>query len=105
VSAVDRSEAIRIGAFAVKKLLEGETGQMICIRRLSSSPYRAKFALAPAEIIANQVKKIPADWLYDTRRLSDSFRQYLAPLVQGEVKVRCENGVFKTAHLKLTPVK
>jgi 6-phosphofructokinase 1 len=105
VSAVDRSEAIRIGAFAVKKLLEGETGQMVCIRRLSSSPYRAEFVLAPAEIIANKVKKIPADWLYDTRRLSDSFRQYLTPLVQGEVKVRCENGVFKTAHLRLIPVK
>ncbi len=105
VSAVDRSEAIRIGSFAVKKLLEGETGQMVCIQRLSSSPYKSKFIFAPAEVIANQEKKIPADWLYDTTRLSDSFRKYLAPLVQGEVKVECKDGTFCSAHLQLKRVK
>ncbi len=103
MSLVDQKEAIAIGAFAVRSLLKGATGQMACLERISSNPYKARFALAPAEAVANQEKKIPAEWLADSSRLTDEFRSYLRPLVSGEPEIRFADGVFSSSRFRYLP--
>jgi 6-phosphofructokinase len=103
-SDVDKQEAIQTSKFAVLKALEGETGMMVCIVRITSKPYVIDYFLSPVKDIANAEKKIPQEWLKDNTRLSDEFRDYVRPLVQSETHVSYVDGVFKTAHLKLEKV-
>jgi 6-phosphofructokinase len=104
-SDVDKQEAIQTAKFAVEKILKGETGKMVCIKRLSSAPYRTEFFLAPTSEIANKEKHVPKEWIVDNTRLSDKFREYLRPLVWSTTYVTYYNGVFVTAHLKLEKVR
>lgn len=104
-SEVDKDEAIGCGKYAVKNILEGETGKMVCIKRISSKPYVTEFILAPVEDIANKEKRVPSSWLCDSTRLSEKFREYLRPLVQCETHIVYQDGVFETAHLKLQKVR
>jgi 6-phosphofructokinase len=104
-SDVDKQEAIQTSKFAVLKALEGETGQMVCIVRITSKPYVIDYFLSPVKDIANAEKKIPQDWLKNNTRLSDEFREYVRPLVESETHVTYTNGVFNTAHLKLEKVE
>jgi 6-phosphofructokinase len=104
VSELDRKEAIACSRFAVKKILAGETGEMVCIKRLSDHPYKSGFFLADVQKIANQEQKIPSAWLVDNTRFSDSFREYLRPLISGAPKLIFDGGIFRSAHLKLEKV-
>jgi 6-phosphofructokinase len=104
-SDVDKQEAIAAGKKAVLAALAGETGKMVCLRRLTSKPYVIDYTLAPVEEIANKEKKIPTSWCVDATRLSDEFRDYVRPLVQSETHIDYEDGVFMTAHLKLAKVQ
>jgi ATP-dependent phosphofructokinase / diphosphate-dependent phosphofructokinase len=104
-SDVDKQEAIAAGKKAVLAALAGETGKMVCLRRLSSKPYIIDYILAPVEEIANKEKKIPTSWCVDATRFSEEFRDYVRPLVQSETHIDYEDGVFMTAHLKLAKVQ
>jgi len=84
-SPVDAKEARNAGVFAVKAALNGESGKMVIIKRTCSSPYRSEFVLAPVEKIADQTVYLPAAYLRDPTRMSDSFRKYLRPLLGTEV--------------------
>lgn len=103
-SEVDKEEAIAAAKVAVLKILAGETGKMVCIRRVSSKPYVTEYFLAPSEEIANKEKKIPLAWITSSSRLSDEFRDYLRPLVSCETHVSYTDGIFDTASLKLEKV-
>ena len=39
--------------------------------------------------------------MHSVSRMSELFREYLRPLIQGEVKVEFEGGVYKVAKLRL----
>ena len=101
ISGVDREEAIECGKRAAKAAFGGESGKMVAIRRLSSSPYKAEYVLLPVSGIANVEKKIPPEFMHSVSRMSELFREYLRPLIQGEVKVEFEGGVYKVAKLRL----
>ena len=78
---------------------------MVCIRRESNKPYKSSFFLGDVSLIANQEKKVPAEWIVDSSRLSDEFREYVTPLIAGEAKIEYEDGTFKSAHLRLEKAK
>ena len=100
ISKVDQDEAIACGSFAVKKALEGETAKMVIIKRVSNSPYKSELALAPVDQVANAEKKVPTSMIVGKTHMDPSFREYLAPLIQGEVYPRFKNGIYETAVLK-----
>jgi len=104
-SEVEKKEAISLSEFAVKEILAGKTGYMVCIRRESNKPYKSSFFLGDVSLIANQEKKVPAEWIVDSSRLSDEFREYVTPLIAGEAKIEYEDGTFKSAHLRLEKAK
>ena len=105
VSLVDRKEAIETGKRAVLAALKGRTGKMIIFERVSQNPYKIKYKLAPLSKVANAVSHVKPEMIIDNTRMSDSFRDYLRPLVQGEVKLVYKNGIAPVTNLKRIKVK
>lgn len=105
ISLTDRKEAIKTGERAVLAALEGITGKMVIFQRTNQDPYRIKFKLAPLSKVANAVSHVPPEMIVDNTRMSDSFREYLRPLVEGEVKLVYENGIAPVAVFKRIKVE
>ena len=105
VSLVDRKEAIETGKRAVLAALKGRTGKMVIFERVSQNPYKIKYKLAPLSKVANAVSHVKPDMIVDNTRMSDSFRDYLRPLVQGEVKLIYKDGIAPVSNFKRIKVK
>ena len=105
VSLVDRKEAIKTGEKAVQAALKGRTGKMVIFERVSQNPYKIKFKLAPLSKVANAVSHVKPEMIIDNTRMSESFREYLRPLVQGEVKLIYKDGIAPVTNLKRIKVK
>ena len=105
VSLVDRKEAIKTGEKAVQAALKGRTGKMVIFERVSQNPYKIKFKLAPLSKVANAVSHVKPEMIIDNTRMSESFREYLRPLVQGEVKLIYKDGIAPVTNFKRIKVK
>ena len=82
---VDVEQAVACGAEAVRLAGEGLTGQMVTIRRDGDDPYRWSLAHTEAAAIANVEKTMPPEYIReDGYHITDKFRQYCLPLIQGE---------------------
>lgn len=105
ISLTDRNEAIKTGELAVKAALEGKTGNMIIYKRVSSKPYQIEYQLCDLGKIANEESVITKELMCDKTRFSEKFREYLRPLIEGEVSLKCKNGVALVSEFKYIPVK
>ena len=104
ISKVDQLEAIETGRLAVRGALKGETGKMVVFKRVSSNPYKIEMELEDVGKIANEVSMIPSKMIHDKTRMADSFREYLKPLIQGEVEIEYEDGIAVLAELEKVKV-
>ena len=104
ISKVDREEAIRTGERAVQAALEGVTGKMVIFKRVSQSPYKIELELADLSLVANAESTIPFSMMHDSSRMDESFREYIRPLIQGEVEVKYKDGVAIMANFKKVKV-
>ena len=105
ISKVDREEAIKTGELAVKTALKGETGKMIIFKRTSTHPYHINYELADLSLVANAVSLIPQSMMKDVTRMDDSFREYIRPLINGEVELKYKDGIAQLTNLKRIKVK
>ena len=95
-SAADLNESQMLGMKALQCALEGISGEMSSIRRKSSVPYEIEFISVPVDKVANKEKKVPAELINIAGNdVTDEMIQYLAPLIQGEVNIKYENGIPK----------
>jgi 6-phosphofructokinase 1 len=84
-SRTDVEQAYAVGAAAVELALQGKSGVMPVIQRLSDSPYRWKIGHTPLSRVANREKKMPANFIAaDGFGITPAARRYLAPLIRGE---------------------
>ena len=104
ISKVDREEAIQTGTMAVRAALGGITGKMIIFKRVSQKPYKIDYELADLSLVANAESTIPFSMMHDAHRMDESFREYIRPLIEGEVEVKYENGVAVMANFKKVKV-
>lgn len=104
ISKVDREEAIETGSRAVKAALEGVTGKMIIFKRVSQNPYKIEYQLADLSLVANAESVIQPTMMQDSSRMADSFRDYLRPLIEGEVEIKYNNGIAEMAKFKKVKV-
>lgn len=104
-SKVDQDETIMCGRLAVQKALEGMSGHMIAIKRVSSKPYQVRFEPVDITKIANVERRVPTSMMVDDTKMADSFKEYCLPLIQGEIPIEYENGVIKSAVLKKVKVQ
>ena len=85
-SRVDITEAYQVGGYAVKSALEGETGKMVILKRVSEDPYICTTDLYDVHKIANIEKKVPVEWIKpDGSGVSDKLINYIRPLIQAEL--------------------
>ncbi len=93
-SETDSQEAAACGAAAVRAAVEGNSGFMVKIVRVSAQPYKWTTGLQPLGDIANVEHLIPRDWISEDGFLpNEKFVEYARPLLEGEVKVPMENGL------------
>lgn len=105
ISLTDRQEAIRTGAMAVDAILSGETDKMVVFKRVRQKPYLINFELAPLSAVANAESVIQPYMMSDDTRMSQEFRDYVSPLIEGEVPIIYKNGIALTANFKKVLVK
>lgn len=93
LSATDIQESRMVGMKAVQCALEGETGRMVSMERVSSSPYRIRFGSVDVSEVANAEKKVPLEWIHpDGNDIKKPLLDYLLPLIQGEETVKYHLG-------------
>lgn len=83
-SSIDLEEAYMCGKEAVKLALEGETGHMVSIIRVSDKPYKIEFGKALLSDVAVAAKPMPPEFFNaEGTGVSDLFIEYMTPLVSG----------------------
>lgn len=88
LSGTDQQEGILAGEFGVQAALNGETGKMIAFKRQSDSPYSMKCTLEDVNVICNEEKTVPVEWITeDGSDVTEDFIRYARPLIQGTVNV------------------
>lgn len=93
-SATDLNEAVLIGKKAAQIGAAGETAQMVCYHRTSSSPYSIEIGHHAIEEIANKEKSVPLQWISEEHNdITPAFMAYLQPLIQGEPEMTYKNGI------------
>ena len=101
LSRVDLDESENAGIYAVLSALAGETGKMINFIRNKSVPYELSYGTADVNIICNQEKTVPLEWIIaDGSDISNEFIDYVRPLTQGYVELPTKNGIPLFAYRK-----
>ncbi|MBE6828996.1 MAG: diphosphate--fructose-6-phosphate 1-phosphotransferase [Ruminococcaceae bacterium] len=79
---VDLREAAQLGGAAVTAALNGVSGKMVTLQRVSSSPYLVKESLADVEEICDLDASMPLEYITDEKNyIRESFLDYIEPLV------------------------
>jgi len=82
VSPPDREEAQQAGEVAVRHALLGVSGQMVTLERVSSSPYRCGFGLAPLAEVGGRERTMPREFMNEEGNYpTELFRRYALPLL------------------------
>ena len=85
-SLTDIEEAFHAGYAGVKASVDGLTGVMITLNRVSDNPYVCETGTYDIHAIANLEKMVPADFISeDGCQVTDKFVNYIRPLIQGEL--------------------
>jgi len=91
-SQTDIDEAISCGKFAVESVVAGNTGKMVGMKRVEE--YKIEYELNNLKNICNKEKTFPNEWINaEENDISEEFLTYLTPLIQGESKVKFDNGM------------
>jgi ATP-dependent phosphofructokinase / diphosphate-dependent phosphofructokinase len=82
VSNTDRTEAELVGRQAVRLTADGNSRVMVSLERSPGQPYRVTTATTALELVANQQKRLPPEFInQDGTGLTDAFRDYAMPLI------------------------
>ena len=87
-SATDIEESWQLGLKGVALALEGKSGEMSIVCRISDEPYQVIYDGADVQQIANAEKKIPTAWINEAGNdVTEEMVRYLRPLIHGSVAV------------------
>jgi len=81
----DVEQAYALGQAAVEMALEGKNSVMPAIIRISNNPYKWEIGCGELKDVANVEKMMPNNYISaDGFSITDSCREYLLPLIEGE---------------------
>ncbi len=93
-SKTDMEEAFKAGGFALRSALEGETGKLVIFERTGDSPYEIDMSVCDVRLVANLKKDVPRAWINKAGDyVTKEFRDYVRPLICGEVEPIMEDGL------------
>ena len=105
-SQVDLDHAYAVGKAAVEYASSGENAIMPIIVRKKTKPYSWEVGKVALNKVANIEKKMPRNFISkDGFGITQSCKNYLSPLIQGEAWAPFEDGVIQTASLKNKLIK
>jgi len=82
VSTTDRDEAERVGREAVRLATKGTSRMMVSLKREPTGGYRVTTGTVPLEVVANQQRRLPDEFINETGNgLTDAFVEYATPLI------------------------
>lgn len=96
-SQIDIDEAVMAAKEAIMYFEKGLNGVVPAIVRASDSPYRSSFSPISLDKVAGVVRYIPNEYLCDLTKMSDSFREYMKPLLKKRDILTDEQGLFLSA--------
>jgi 6-phosphofructokinase 1 len=81
-SGVDLEEAYQVGRAAVRTAVTGQSGTMISLVRLSSTPYEFTTGTTPLSEVANLERPLPPEYIdASSGELTEGFVTYAKPLI------------------------
>ena len=93
-SQTDSTEAYLAGQTAVLLAVQGTTGKMVTLERVSNTPYRCDLGTVDLKAVANDEKPFPREWVgEDGFSVTEDFLTYARPLIQGEVATLIRDGL------------
>jgi len=93
-SLTDLEEAYQCGYRAVEAAVNGHSGIMITIKRISDTPYIVRYDVGNLSEVANKEKKVPMEWITKNGTdVSEEMMVYLRPLVTGDTSGLLEKGL------------
>lgn len=93
-SLTDIEESFDEGAFAVTLALDGHTGEMVTIKRVSDEPYITHLSSTDVNDAAGLVKHVPREWINDRGNdVTEDFIKYAKPLIEGETSINYKDGI------------
>ncbi|MFT5871671.1 MAG: 6-phosphofructokinase [Clostridium sp.] len=100
-SQTDIDEAYEVGKAAAIYSIDGISGNMIGIKRLSNSPYTTETFVLDTVEVANNIKYFPKQWINaEGNNVTREAYEYTLPLIMGEPKISIENGLPKYTFLQ-----
>ncbi|MFI4911441.1 MAG: 6-phosphofructokinase [Sedimentisphaeraceae bacterium JB056] len=91
-SLTDIEEAYMCGKAAVEYAMAGENGKMVTMQRDDSNGYKCTTSVVALSDVANGEKFLPAEYINEEGNgVTEAFKDYLRPLVQGEAPVQIDN--------------
>jgi 6-phosphofructokinase 1 len=100
-SLTDSKEAYLAGQRAVELAVQGVSGKMVTLERVSDDPYLCRTGEAKLADVANGEKFLPREWISDDGFfVTEEFIKYARPLIQGEVRPLIEDGLPKFIRFK-----
>lgn len=94
LSATDFAQARAVGEAAVRYALEGRSGVLPVIKRLSQAPYRWELEPLAASEVGNRERVMPPEFIReDGLHVTQAAVEYLRPLIEGEVPCAYEGGI------------
>jgi 6-phosphofructokinase 1 len=107
-SATDVEQAVACGRKAVELAGQGMSGVMVTIVREQEEPYKWSLSHTDASNIANQEKMMPSEFIReDGYHITEGFRSYCLPLIQGEDYPPYQDGLpaYRRLDKQLLPAK
>jgi 6-phosphofructokinase 1 len=99
-SQTDIDESFNVGETALEYSINGESGNMVGIKRISDSPYASESFVLDTAKVANCIKYFPKEWVNKAgNNVTEESIKYTAPLIMGEPKIKTENGLPKYVRL------
>lgn len=100
-SATDVEEAYALGYQGILAAMEGRNREMVMLTRVSDAPYQVQYGTVDIDLVANQEKIIPQEWINEAGNdVCGGIFEYLRPLIQGEPELKFEDGVPKYLHVR-----
>lgn len=94
LSETDILESAELGKVAVRLGLEGKSGRMARLTRVSDNPYKVEYSSVDIKEVANKEKTVPSEWINDNQNgVTEEMLRYLRPLIKGEMSCRYKDGV------------
>ncbi|WP_341678398.1 6-phosphofructokinase [Niveibacterium sp. SC-1] len=98
---IDVEQAYAAGAAAVEYAMQGLSGVMPAVERVSDTPYRWFMKPVPLEEVGHAERSVPREYISaDGMGVTEAFRRYALPLIEGEDPPRFHKGLPVYAKLR-----